>query len=331
MEDITNRVNDTQDTSQEVENTNTNLFEASETLNTILSEIDSVLSNSVNIGEGVLVEDSLPTLDPLSEMGISQEDLNLLDEIIATQDGEIPVNSATLQLEESTSRFSSAIWYEAITQKNIILAGLGGIGSYVAFLLARMHPLRITFYDDDIVEAANMSGQLYGNSNVGNFKADSIYSMVKNYANFYSGNVQSTKFTDASTPGPIMICGFDNMAARKTFYRRWKNYVDTPTDSDKCLFIDGRLAAEEFQVFCIQGNDIRAMELYENEWLFDDSEAEETLCSYKQTTFMANMIGSIIVNLFVNFVANECEPLFPRDVPFLTTYDASNMYFKVEM
>ena len=91
------------------------------------------------------------------------------------------------------------------------------------------------------------------------------------------------------------------------------------------------MAAEEFQVFCIQGNDIRAMELYEKEWLFDDSEAEETLCSYKQTTFMANMIGSIIVNLFVNFVANECEPLFPRDVPFLTTYDASNMYFKVEM
>jgi len=331
MEDITNRVNDTQDNTQEVESTNTNLNEASDILDIILSEIDSGLSNSVNTEEVVSVGDNLHTLDPLAEIGISQEDLDLLDEIISTQDGEIPVNSATLQLEESTSRFSSAIWYEAITQKNIILAGLGGIGSYVAFLLARMHPSRITFYDDDIVEAANMSGQLYGNSDVGNFKAVSIYSMVKNYANFYNGNVQSTKFTNASTPGPIMICGFDNMTARKTFYRRWKHYVDTHTDSDKCLFIDGRLAAEEFQVFCIQGNDIRAMELYEKEWLFDDSEAEETLCSYKQTTFMANMIGSIIVNLFVNFVANECEPLFPRDVPFLTTYDASNMYFKVEM
>ncbi len=46
---------------------------------------------------------------------------------------------------------------------------------------------------------------------------------------------------------------------------------------------------------------------------------------------MANMIGSVMVNLFVNFVANECDPVFPRDVPFLTTYDASTMYFKVEM
>ena len=331
MEDITNRVNDTQDNTQEVESTNTNLNEASDILDTLLSEIEAVLPNSVNTEEVMSAGDNLHTLDPLAEIGISQEDLDLLDEIISTQDGEIPVNSATLQIEESTSRFSSAIWYEAITQKSIILAGLGGIGSYVAFLLARMHPSRITFYDDDRVESANMSGQLYSTSDVGNFKAVSIYSMVKNYSNFYNGNVQCTKFTNDSIPGPIMICGFDNMTARKTFYRRWKNYVDTHTDSDKCLFIDGRLAAEEFQVFCIQGNDIRAMELYEKEWLFDDSEAEETLCSYKQTTFMANMIGSIIVNLFVNFVANECEPLFPRDVPFLTTYDASNMYFKVEM
>lgn len=91
------------------------------------------------------------------------------------------------------------------------------------------------------------------------------------------------------------------------------------------------MAAEEFQVFAIQGDDIRAMKLYEEEWLFCDSEAEETLCSYKQTSFMANMIGSVMVNLFVNFVANECDPIFPRDVPFLTTYDASTMYFKVEI
>lgn len=91
------------------------------------------------------------------------------------------------------------------------------------------------------------------------------------------------------------------------------------------------MAAEEFQVIAIQGNDERAMKLYEEEWLFSDAEAEETLCSYKQTTFMANMIASVMVNLFVNFVANECDPVFPRDVPFLTTYDATTMYYKVEM
>ena len=81
MEDITNRVNDTQDNTQEVESTNTNLSEASDILDTLLSEIDASLPNLVNTEEVVSVGDNLYTSDPLAEIGISQEDLDLLDEI----------------------------------------------------------------------------------------------------------------------------------------------------------------------------------------------------------------------------------------------------------
>lgn len=249
------------------------------------------------------------------------------------QHNEIPLNSASLQIEETTSRFSGAIWYEAITRKKIILAGLGGIGSYVAFLLSRMHPASMRLYDDDKVEAVNMSGQFYSLNDVGNFKSSAIYSKMKMYSNFYNGLALARKFDENSDGGPIMICGFDNMSARKTFFDSWAGYVSrcSPDNRRSCLFIDGRLAAEEFQVIAIQGDDEPAMSRYRSEWLFSDEEAEETLCSYKQTTFMANMIGSVMVNIFVNFVANECDPIFPRDVPFLTTYNASNMYFKVDM
>ena len=282
--------------------------------------------------ESTLIDDTLQVTEEPS-VGLTPEEQAILDQAIATQDSEIPVNSATLQLQESTSRFSGAIWYEAIQQKSIILAGLGGIGSYVAFLLARMQPARITMYDDDRVEAANMSGQLYSTTDVGNYKGNAIYQMMKNYGYFFNGNVINQRFTDQSSGGPIMICGFDNMEARKVFFDAWKDRLMPKPEEErgKMLFIDGRLAAEEFQVIAIQGDDERAMKLYEEEWLFSDAEAEETLCSYKQTTFMANMIGSVMVNLFVNFVANECDPVFPRDVPFLTTYDATTMYYKVEM
>ena len=249
------------------------------------------------------------------------------------QHNEIPLNSASLQIEETTSRFSGAIWYEAITRKKIILAGLGGIGSYVAFLLSRMHPASIKLYDDDKVEAVNMSGQFYSLSDVGVHKVAAIYTKMKVYSNFYNGLALARKFDEGSDCGPIMICGFDNMSARKTFFNSWADYVSRCSSDDRknCLFIDGRLAAEEFQVIAIQGDDDSAILRYRSEWLFSDEEAEETLCSYKQTTFMANMIGSVMVNIFVNFVANECDPIFPRDVPFLTTYNASNMYFKVDM
>lgn len=282
--------------------------------------------------EPTLIDDTLQVIEELS-VGLTPEEQAILDQAIATQDSEIPVNSATLQLQESTSRFSGAVWYEAIQQKSIILAGLGGIGSYVAFLLARMQPARIIMYDDDRVEAANMSGQLYSTTDVGNYKGNAIYQMMKDYGNFFNGGVINQRFTDQDSGGPIMICGFDNMEARKVFFNAWKDRLMPKPEEErgKMLFIDGRLAAEEFQVIAIQGDDKRAIKLYEEEWLFSDAEAEETLCSYKQTTFMANMIGSVMVNLFVNFVANECDPVFPRDVPFLTTYDATTMYYKVEM
>lgn len=177
-----------------------------------------------------------------------------------------------------------------------------------------------------------MSGQLYGTEDIGKYKVDALFDMIKNYSDYRSVFTHAERFTRESEAADIMICGFDNMEARKIFYSKWKNHVESKGDfKNECLFIDGRLAAEEFQVLCIKGDDSINMERYEKEFLFADSEAEETICSYKQTTFMANMIASTMVNLFVNFVANQCNPLVERDLPFYTRYNAETMYFKTEM
>ena len=243
---------------------------------------------------------------------------------------EIPKNSDTLLMDESTSRFSSAVWYEAIQKKKILVAGVGGIGSYVVFLLARMHPEQLIIMDNDVVEYANMSGQLYSNDNVNSYKTEAIAGMVANYANYYCVSCINRRFDYSTTPMDIMICGFDNMSARSTFFNSWVEHVKHSSHPEKCLFIDGRLAAEEFQVLCIQGNDTYNINRYREEFLFGDTEADATVCSYKQTTFCANMIASVMINLFTNFVANECNPLIPRDLPFFSRYDASTMFFKTE-
>lgn len=245
----------------------------------------------------------------------------------------IPPNSPSLLVEESSSRFSSAVWYAAVRTKSILLAGVGGIGSYVAFLLSRMKPASITLYDPDIVEEVNMSGQLYGKKDVGNNKVDSISVMVADYSNYFNTMCIADRFTIGSPTQDIMICGFDNMEARRQFFNSWIQHVEMlPKERrKKCLFIDGRLAAEEFQVFCITGDDKYHQAIYNRDYLFSDAEADETICSYKQTSHCANMIASIMVNLFVNFVANECDPLIPRDLPFLTTYDAERIFFKTEV
>ena len=291
-------------------------------------------------GEGVEqarqeLERAITDYEIPEEAQLSPEEETMLSVAMDDVHHEIPVNSQTITIDETTSRFSGAIWYEEIQKQTVTLAGIGGIGSYVGFLLSRLKPNRLIIYDPDRVETVNMSGQLYGQTDVGRYKCVALADMVMNYANYCGIVSLDQRFEDNSEATDIMICGFDNMTARRTFYEKWKQRVlSYPAGSDnrkKCLFIDGRLAAEEFQVLSIQGDDERAMAAYEDKWLFSDAEAEETICSYKQTTFMANMIASVMVNVFVNFIANQCGPIIDRDVPFFISYDASTMFTKVEM
>lgn len=244
----------------------------------------------------------------------------------------LPTNSSTLLLDETSSRFSSAIWFSKITEKTVTLAGVGGIGSYVAFLLSRLKVYRLFLFDDDVVDLSNLSGQLFSISDVGTPKVSAINDFIRRYANYYDVSSRNTRVDSSYSGTKIMICGFDNMTARKDYFMAWESYVDSLPKEERsdCLFIDGRLAAEEFQVFCMKGDDAFLRTKYKEEWLFEDNEAEATLCSYKQTSFCANMIASVMVNLFVNFVANQCYPLIERDLPFFTYYDASRMAFKTE-
>jgi molybdopterin/thiamine biosynthesis adenylyltransferase len=275
-------------------------------------------------------------MDEIENVGLTPEEEALLNQTLeeAHSDTEnketLPLNSPSLLIDDTTSRFSSATWFDKIKSKKVLLAGLGGIGSYVAFLLSRLKVYQLTVYDNDIVEETNLSGQLYGNNDIGLKKTAALSRFLNNYSNFFEGFYYPYNYSNTSVPSDIMICGFDNMESRKIFYNNWKRYSFNHSHPSECLFIDGRLAAEEFQVFCITGKDDYLMKKYEDNWLFSDAEAEETLCSYKQTSFCANMIGSVIVNLFTNFVANQCDPLIPRELPFYTYYSAERMLLKTE-
>ena len=268
---------------------------------------------------------------------ITTEEQEYLDRVVeeafsqSTEEA-IPNNSESLLVNETTTRFSSALWYEEAKKNTIILAGLGGINSWTALLLSRLHPNSMHLYDDDKVEAINMAGQLYAATDIGSFKCYAISRKLSSYSDYYEANVYNCKYESTSPTSNIMICGFDNMGARKLFSNKWEEHVNNLNDEDKakCLFIDGRLSAEYLQIFCITGNDTYNRTRYKENFLFSDEEAEEAPCSYKQTSFCASMIGSLITNLYVNFCANRCNPLIERSLPFITEYNAETMFLKVE-
>lgn len=285
----------------------------------------------------------VPVPSPAEEENrLSNIILQIADEYIETPQPEetssvpaqtlIPPNSPTLLIDDTNSRFSGAEWFNEIQKKNIIIAGIGGIGSNLAFQVARMHPNNIHLYDDDDVERVNMSGQLYSYTDVGKAKVDAVADMIMRYTNEQHIYAHKKKFLTGESTSDIMMCGFDNMKARKDFFNAWANHVySLPEDyRKKCLYLDGRLSIDTLQVFCITGDDDVSKARYWDDYLFSDEEADETICSMKQTTYLACMIGSFMTNLFTNFCANLLDPVIPYDLPFFTEYDAQNMIFKTE-
>lgn len=294
-----------------------------------LDDIDEIIDNPVEMLAEVSYDDEDPEDSEGEEEGVGE--VNTPTEESIDESTNLPLNSPTLLVSETTTRFSGAEWFNEIQKARVIIAGIGGIGSNVAFQLARMSPTDIYLYDDDTVETVNMAGQLYSRNDIGKAKVQAIADMIRSYTNM-SVHAIISKFTPFAEPGDIMICGFDNMAARKVFFKSWYDHIKYKSieDKKKCLYIDGRLSMDTLQVFCLTGDDDGNIERYQKEFLFDDSEAEETVCSMKQTTYLACMVGSVIVNMFTNFIANQLDPIIPYSLPFFTEYDAQNVIFKTE-
>lgn len=231
--------------------------------------------------------------------------------------------------EDTTVRFSSAEWFTEVQNSNILLAGVGGIGSWLALLLSRMKPKGLYLMDNDAVELVNLSGQLYSTKDIGKSKVDAIANTIVDYSRFHNTMSINSLFTEESEAYDIMLCGFDNMQARKIYFYKWLERVRKKplNERKKCLFIDGRLNAEKFQVLSITGDNYYGMKKYIKEFLFDDSVVEEAICSLKQTSYCAAMIASFMCNVFVNFMCNSDA----RPVLFFQEYDAEMMYLKQEM
>ena len=247
-----------------------------------------------------------------------------------TPENERPIQMPTYStVREELVRFSDAEWFNKVQEKVIVLAGVGGIGSNMAVILAKLNPNAIYIFDNDVVEPFNLAGQFYSDDDIGKPKVEALAASVTKYTNYSSIFALNRMYNPGEElVADIMVCGFDNMRARRNYFSAWKSHVLSLSEERRkdCLFIDGRLTADEFQIFCMTGMDDFYMDDYANNYLFHDYEAQRETCSYKQTGFLADMIGAFMVNLIVNFCANQVNPRRNMTLPFMTSYRSSMMF-----
>ena len=226
-------------------------------------------------------------------------------------------------------RFSGATWFKKALDVTVEVCGVGGIGSYVSMYLSRIGT-PITVRDFDTVERVNMAGQLFPISCVGMTKVRAIEKVCKGFAPESSITLMGERVTESTIlQSNIVFSCFDNMTARKVLFDLWlKKCEEVSTSNNPGLFIDGRLAAESYQIYIIPFTDKDRIKTYQEKYLFSDEEMDKTLCSYKQTTHMAAMITSRMVMYFTNYLHNLVDDV-PRVIPFIDELDNQDSYFNI--
>jgi len=211
--------------------------------------------------------------------------------------------SKSFDTNVATMRFKDAPWFGHLPSLTIV--GAGGIGSWSGVLLGRAGCPKITICDMDIYEPHNLGGQLSITDALEQPKASSLDNLMSDLgctSAVSSYNVAYSKMYAKDT----MVSAVDNMKARAEMFKDWKQRPD------RKLFVDGRLLAEHFQIFCVTPG---LEEEYEKH-LFADTEVEAEACSYKQTSHAAACIGSYITSFIMNHAANLQEGVPIYHVPF---------------
>ena len=205
------------------------------------------------------------------------------------------------------TRFKDALWFKSMIETPVLLCGQGGIGSWTALALASAGCEQLVIIDYDEIEEHNLAGQFFKKSQVGQPKVRAVFDNVKDFSDTEITFINNIIEEDSDISDfPIIITGFDKMKPRKITFEKWKENVSKLSDENKenALFIDGRLTAEQIQIFSIRGNDEAAMDEYLTNHIFDDSVIEDAPCTFKQTRFLAMEIAGIITSIYCNHLVN---------------------------
>ena len=217
---------------------------------------------------------------------------------------------------EENFRFKGFNWFDKMRQVPITIGGVGGIGSYVSFLLSRADANSLTLFDMDRVERHNLGCQLFFTNSIHEYKTKASEQFIKEVANsstqIYTGGEISPETSESEIDYFVFSC-FDNFKARKILFNLWKNKLLKNPFSKNFIFIDGRLDGELLQIYCVTWDNY---ELYESTLNENNLVTMGTHCTMQQTSHVGAMIGSYMVSFFTNHLSNLVDGIDAREVPY---------------
>lgn len=205
----------------------------------------------------------------------------------------------------SNSSFSGALW--AGKHVNILIVGIGSVGSFTAFALNRCgHSLYL--FDEDTIEDRNLGGQFFSKKQIGINKVYAIEETLWSFGvdkHIYSYPIMfaeehANNFDGFSEKIDVVICAADDMNTKRLLYKASK-------DKNIPLFIDGRLTIEQGWVYALT-KDSPHREEYEAMLADTSIDTIDTGCSVKSTTYCAMAVAAQITGIVQNYLLTDVDP-----------------------
>lgn len=183
-------------------------------------------------------------------------------------------------------RFSGIIKPEYRNEK-IAVIGLGGIGSHTALGLFTTGYHHLILCDHDTVETANLGTQVYHEQHLMQLKTLAMFSMMDSKAEHEDEedavstwderyHFESMEESVPYSESRIVIAAVDSMEVRKQILLDMIGY------NMDGIFIDTRMASDEYQMQAFHCRNERAVERWHWNW-FPDSAAVQEPCTTRAT------------------------------------------------
>lgn len=175
-------------------------------------------------------------------------------------------------------------------QFNIGIIGAGSIGGWTALGLLKLGCKDLTVYDFDIVEEQNVGPQLYSPLDIGKDKIDAL---KKNLFTITGELLKTSKSkidekTKWNHPHNLYISALDTIKSREDLFNT--------IQGQKGYFIDGRMEANEVQVFVVNLENKEDVERYKKT-LFKEDSVEPITCSMRSVVYNCLFVSSLITDV----------------------------------
>jgi len=203
--------------------------------------------------------------------------------------------------EQRLQRFirqSGLVSTERLRKSSITLIGTGSVNSFAGLVLSKMGVGKIKAYDDDGVAAHNIAAQFFRKDDVGQFKTDALYEILREFSdvNFQGYN---KRYTNQYLTETVVVAP-DNMPTRKIV---WKQFLK---QKQAKYFIDARMGRELGILYTIRDKSKKSRKFYEA--TLHDGAKDPLPCTARTIIHNVLMISSLISRAYKAIIQKEDIP-----------------------